>query len=69
MAPATEVVFLPLKEGVIGGQKYNEMLQLISSQDGCQSIFAGQQIEHPTVGTLLINWDSVGHHEKFIASP
>ena len=77
MAPATEIVFLPLKVGekyddpsTPEGQKYGKMLQEILANDGAQgSLFWGRQHENPAVANAFINWDSIGHHQKFIESP
>ncbi|EXJ78459.1 hypothetical protein A1O1_08859 [Capronia coronata CBS 617.96] len=75
MAPATEICFLPLKEGTnpedttgAVGQKFKEFFNTILAQDGCQRLYWGRQVEHPSICTLFIDWESVGHHEKFIAS-
>ncbi|KIX09467.1 uncharacterized protein Z518_00547 [Rhinocladiella mackenziei CBS 650.93] len=76
MAPATEIVFLPLKEGdkpedgtTESGQKFAELAQTILAQEGCQFLSFGRQVEHPNICNLFINWDAVDYHTKFIASP
>lgn len=75
MAPATEICFLPLKDGSYPedadsgvGQKFKEIFNTILAQDGCQRLYWGRQVEHPSILTLFIDWDSIEHHEKFIAS-
>ena len=74
MANATEICFLPLKEGEYPvnwaapqGEKVKEILSTIVKQGGAQRMFHGQQVEHPNIFTLFIDWDSVDHHEKFMA--
>ncbi|EXJ81149.1 hypothetical protein A1O3_07438 [Capronia epimyces CBS 606.96] len=75
MAPATEICFLPLKEESYpddatstAGQKFKSILETILAQDGAQRLYWGPQVEHPSIYNLFIDWDSIGHHEKFIAS-
>ncbi|EXJ66106.1 uncharacterized protein A1O5_10721 [Cladophialophora psammophila CBS 110553] len=68
MAQATEVVFLPLKEGNDPqGQKLKATLETILKQGGPLRMYSGAQVEHPNVHNLFIDWTSIGHHEKFIA--
>lgn len=72
---ATEIAFFPLKPGIEcqdvttkSGELFTTALKQIISQNGCQSIFWGHQVDKPDVLTLFINWDSIGHHKKFIDS-
>ncbi|KIX96646.1 uncharacterized protein Z520_07365 [Fonsecaea multimorphosa CBS 102226] len=64
MAQATEVVFLPLKEGN-DPQKLKATLETILKHGQPQRIYAGAQVEHPNVHNFFIDWTSIGHHEKF----
>jgi hypothetical protein len=75
MPTATEVVAVPLREGHYPddpasgtGPKFDELFQTILSQDGAQRLYWAQQLETPSVLSLFIDWDSVDHHNKFMAS-
>lgn len=69
MSNATEIVFLPLKEGLFpvnfADEKFKGIFSTILKQDGVQRLFSGQQVEHPAINTSFIDWDSIGHHETF----
>ncbi|KAL2429858.1 hypothetical protein ABEF95_000891 [Exophiala dermatitidis] len=74
MAPATEICFLPLQGGSYSDDassgvdpKFKKMFDTILAQEGCQRLYWGRQVEHPSILTVFIDWDSVEHHEKFIA--
>ncbi|OAL33337.1 hypothetical protein AYO20_07348 [Fonsecaea nubica] len=67
MAQATEVVFLPLKEGNDpDGQQLKGTIETILKQGGPLRLYSGPQVEHPSVHNLFIDWTSIGHHEKFM---
>lgn len=75
MSQVTEVVFLPLEEGQHPEDpssslkpQFDKMLQTIVSQPGAQRLYWGRQIEHPTIATMFIDWDSLADHQKFIES-
>jgi len=72
MAPVTEIVKLPLKEGLLsddaGSKKFQGVLHTIMAQDGCQGLRWGAQVETPSIMNLFIDWDSIDHHQKFIDS-
>lgn len=69
MANATEIVFLPLKEGVsYSDPNVKEFLSTILQQDGSQRLFMGPQVEHPAISNMFIDWASIDHHKKFMAS-
>ncbi|KAJ9611489.1 hypothetical protein H2200_004673 [Cladophialophora chaetospira] len=66
MAEATEIVFLPLKEGSDPqGPRFKNSLETILKQGGPHRMFAGAQVEHPNVQTLFIDWSSIDHHMQF----
>lgn len=76
MAPATELAFLPWKEGQYPddpssapGQKFKGICQTIVSQPGCISLHWGRGVENPSMLNLFIDWETVEDHKKFIASP
>ncbi len=72
MSGATEIGLLPVKEGLYpvdpADKTFTELLSTVYKQDGCQRMFRGPQVEHPAILTLFVDWDTVGHHEKFVAS-
>jgi len=73
--PATELAFIGLKPDVdldptaAGGQIWKEVLSVVASQEGYQRAYFGRQLEHPDILLLVIDWDDVSSHEKFIAAP
>lgn len=75
MAPVTEIGIFPLIEGQdlddptsAAGQTLKACLETVSKQDGCQRIYWGRQVENPSIGTVFVDWESVDHHKKFVAS-
>ncbi|KAF2197666.1 hypothetical protein GQ43DRAFT_444049, partial [Delitschia confertaspora ATCC 74209] len=70
----TEIVNLPLHPGTDlqsgdSGKIWTDIAGTISSQDGCQGIYWGRQIEHPDIVQLAILWDDISSHEAFMKSP
>ncbi|TIA35177.1 hypothetical protein D6C83_06723 [Aureobasidium pullulans] len=45
------------------------MLDTISRQKGCQTLYSGQEHESPNIVQLLVVWDSVQSHKNFMDSP
>ncbi|KAK5459852.1 hypothetical protein LTS15_003981 [Exophiala xenobiotica] len=75
MAPATEIVFIPLSEenypddfSSAPGKKFKDILATILAQDGVQRLSWGRQVENPGTLTMFIDWDSVDHHKKFMST-
>ncbi|KIW20547.1 hypothetical protein PV08_01122 [Exophiala spinifera] len=75
MAPVTETVLAPMSDEKIpadysgdSGQKLKDLFTTIVAQDGCQQLFWGPQVENPGTLCLFVDWASVDHHKKFIAS-
>ncbi|RVX66203.1 hypothetical protein B0A52_10095 [Exophiala mesophila] len=75
MPVATEFAAIPLKEGVHpedpaspSHAAFQKVFQTILAQDGARNCLFGRQVEDPTLGLLFIDWDSIEHHNKFIAS-
>ena len=74
MAPATEIAILPLKAGTnledatsSAGTIWQELMNTVLGQDGCQCARFGVEVENPTQPHLFTDWDSVDLHKKFIA--
>lgn len=66
MAEVTEVVFLTLKEGSDPeSQRFKNSKHTILKNGGPHRIYAGQQVEHPNVQTMFIDWPSIDHHMQF----
>ncbi|KAH7085527.1 hypothetical protein BKA63DRAFT_499778 [Paraphoma chrysanthemicola] len=71
---ATEVCYLPLKEGINiedGEAKaiLTATLDTIAKQDGLKSLYHGKQIEHPSIFQMVITWHSIDNHEAFQQKP
>ncbi|KIW76231.1 hypothetical protein Z517_10977 [Fonsecaea pedrosoi CBS 271.37] len=67
MAQATEIVFLPLKEGNDPhGEQLKGTIETILKHGGPLRLYSGPQVEHPNIHNLFIDWTSIGHHEKFM---
>lgn len=49
-------------------EAYSAARELIVSSPGCRSARMTQGVETPTRFVLLVEWDSVQHHEDFRAS-
>lgn len=76
MAPATELATLPLASGAAiedpdspAGKVWQSTLDTVSQQDGFQRAYWGREVENQSVLQLFVDWDSLDHHKKFIASP
>jgi len=72
----TEIAFIPLKAGVDvndennpGYQAWQDTLSTVSQQAGYQRAYYGPELEDPSTLQLLIDWDSLESHLKFIDSP
>ena len=48
---------------------YEQARALIATSPGCRSMRMTQGVETPTRFVLLVEWESVGAHEQFRASP
>ncbi|KAI9810843.1 MAG: hypothetical protein M1827_006050 [Pycnora praestabilis] len=73
--PATEILTLPLisrselsDPSTDAGKVWQSTLSTVSQQDGYQRAYWGREIENPDVVQLLIDWDSVEDHQRFISS-
>ncbi|KAI9877432.1 MAG: hypothetical protein M1830_003917 [Pleopsidium flavum] len=74
--PATEIAILPLLPGSQiedpssnAGKVWTDTINTVSQQDGFQRAYWGRRIENPSEVQLLIDWDSVDAHKKFMATP
>lgn len=75
MAPVTEIALLPLKTGDYPddttsrtGQVWQDTLSTVLDQDGAQRCYWAREVENPDMLRLFVDWDSLDHHKKFIAS-
>ncbi|KAG9944403.1 hypothetical protein KCU85_g7948, partial [Aureobasidium melanogenum] len=76
MMPVTEIATIPLsagsnvrKRGSEANRIWQDMLAIISGQDGCQNIYSGLQYESPNMAQLFIVWDTIEHHQRFQKLP
>jgi len=74
--PATEIAVLPLQPGTQvedpsseAGKLWKSFGDSILSQEGVQRFYWGRQVESPDTVLLLVDWDSLESHQKFINSP
>lgn len=63
---------LPVKEGQEAA--FAAMMQetgcaLLGSAEGCHSVRVGRGVENPSKFILLLEWDSVEHHEALTKTP
>ncbi|KAI4722840.1 hypothetical protein E4T48_00963 [Aureobasidium sp. EXF-10727] len=70
--PVTEVATIPLvggshvfEQGSEAARIWQDMLTIISNQDGCQNVYSGLQHESLNTAQLFIVWDTIEHHQKF----
>ena len=75
MAPVTEIAILPLKSGcqldkpaTDDGTLFQEALNTILEQDGAQGLYWGREKDNPTNLVLLVDWDAIDSHKKFMNS-
>ncbi|CZR65390.1 uncharacterized protein PAC_15290 [Phialocephala subalpina] len=71
----TETVILHVKEGINAadatseaGSKFIELAKVMKRQDGSGAQYWGHMVEVPTVFVWNIDWESMSHVHKFIAS-
>ncbi|KAI9738796.1 MAG: hypothetical protein M1834_008303 [Cirrosporium novae-zelandiae] len=51
------------------GKTWASILECIAKQPGYQRIYWGYEVEHENNVDLLVDWDSVDAHKRFMASP
>lgn len=75
-SPATEVAILPLSPGATiedasssAGKTWKSIVDTLLAQEGCQHVYWGRQVEARNTVDLFIDWDSVGSHKQFMATP
>jgi hypothetical protein len=75
MAPVTEIAQLPLKTGATpadanspAGSIWQDTLSTILNQPGAQRAYWGLEVEKPSTLRLLVDWESIDHHKKFMES-
>ncbi|KAL8846693.1 MAG: hypothetical protein Q9221_008221 [Calogaya cf. arnoldii] len=73
---ATEIATIPLKPGIdlddpssAAGKVLQDTFSVLRGQDGYQRAYHGRQVESPNIWQLLVDWDSVDAHKKFMAQP
>ncbi|KAL8783780.1 MAG: hypothetical protein Q9213_004396 [Squamulea squamosa] len=73
---ATEIATIPLQPGIdiddlnsAGGKVLSDTFDTLRAQEGYQRAYHGRQVETPNVWQLLVDWDSVDAHKKFINQP
>ncbi|TKA60847.1 hypothetical protein B0A55_11148 [Friedmanniomyces simplex] len=73
--PTTEIAIMPLKAGAdIGDYEspaasvLNNTFDTLRAMDGMQQLNFGTQLEDPSKLQLMITWDSLKHHQDFMAS-
>ena len=77
MAPsATEIAILTLSTDATiedstspAGKVWKSITKTVLAQEGCQRVYWGRQVENSNVVDFFVDWDSVGSHKNFIASP
>ncbi|KAK4933828.1 hypothetical protein LTR66_003239 [Elasticomyces elasticus] len=73
--PVTEVLIMPLTAGSDikdinspAGKIVKDLVDTLHQQDGFQHVHLGTQIESPDVLQLMIDWDKLESHQKFMNS-
>ncbi|KAI4285260.1 MAG: hypothetical protein L6R38_000797 [Xanthoria sp. 2 TBL-2021] len=73
---ATEIATIPLQPGVdledpnfAAGKVLENTFSVLREQDGYQRAYHGRQVENPNIWQLLVDWDSVEAHKKFMTQP
>ncbi|KAK4951951.1 hypothetical protein LTR10_009871 [Elasticomyces elasticus] len=73
--PVTEIATCPLKAGANIGDPNDQTAAVLSSlcddlraTDGMQQLHFGTRMEDPTMLELVLDWDTVKHHQTFMAS-
>ncbi|KAL8805413.1 MAG: hypothetical protein Q9182_001979 [Xanthomendoza sp. 2 TL-2023] len=73
---ATEIVTASLQPGIdvddpnsTAGKVLSDMFNTLQQQEGYQRAYHGHQVENLSIWQLLIDWDSVEAHEKFMSQP
>ena len=71
----TEIVWFPVKKGLDPNDPSNDAAKLLQKladitlvSDGAGQIFFATQIEDPGTMLWFVDWDSVDHHDRFVAS-
>ncbi|KAF2147578.1 uncharacterized protein K452DRAFT_314696 [Aplosporella prunicola CBS 121167] len=74
MAPITEIAILPLAAGAAvedasspAGQIWNDTLRTVLGRDGAQRAYWGRELENPSTLRLFVDWETLEHHQRFIA--
>ncbi|KAL8766432.1 MAG: hypothetical protein Q9209_006808 [Squamulea sp. 1 TL-2023] len=73
---ATEIATIPLQPGIdiddlnsTAGRVLSDTFNTLKAQEGYQRAYHGRQVEAPNIWQLLVDWDSVDAHKKFISQP
>ncbi|KAK5693508.1 hypothetical protein LTR97_010077 [Elasticomyces elasticus] len=73
--PVTEIATCPLKAGANIGDPNDQTAAVLSSlcddlraTDGMQQLHFGTRMEDPTMLELVLDWDTLKHHQTFMAS-
>lgn len=74
--PATEIAILSISANTTiedstspAGKAWKSVTETVIAQEGCQRVYWGRQVENPNIVDFFVDWDSVGSHKNFIASP
>ncbi|KAG2039427.1 hypothetical protein BDR03DRAFT_220472 [Suillus americanus] len=69
--PTTELVIFDTTEAVRKDRSIlKPAFELVSKSSGIQMpAYVGTQIENPAKGYVVMNWDSLAHHQAMMASP
>ncbi|KAL1301659.1 hypothetical protein AAFC00_005879 [Neodothiora populina] len=75
--PIAELATIPLKAGTnivdqssqTGGAFKSAVIDVVSKQEGFQTLFYGREVESPDVAQLIVNWESLEAHQKFMKVP
>ncbi|TDL27066.1 hypothetical protein BD410DRAFT_783226 [Rickenella mellea] len=49
-------------------ETHDNGVAILKEQDGCKRVFYGSQVEDPTTGYWVIEWDTIEKHKEFQAS-
>ncbi|KAF8850345.1 hypothetical protein BDZ45DRAFT_633090 [Acephala macrosclerotiorum] len=72
---ATEIVYITLKPGIelegtsASAQAWADIIATLQRQDGYQRLYYGRTVENPNLLIMMIDWDSVDAHNKFMSLP
>ncbi|KAL4903454.1 hypothetical protein BDW74DRAFT_156422 [Aspergillus multicolor] len=65
----TEIVTIPFKPEAKIDEVVPKTIPVISAQEGCRRLKWGRWEEDPSKVQMMINWDDISFHQKFIESP